>query len=549
MINKGCAEGEAMKTDTPVLIVGAGTTGLCLAVELARANVPFRIIDKKKQLTETDRALVVQPRTLEVLDDQQLLQEALTNGHKLKGISLYDQAKKLTSITTYNLPTLYPYLIALPQYELEKIYFEYLTAQNVTIEFDTELVQVTERIDVVNAVVKSSDGTEQMIKTNWLVACDGFHSTVRDRLHMQFSGQELQQSFFMADITFQSNLPKEEIEANLCKQGTLIFIPLSQTKARIVINVSQNDPFHTNTHPSEVDIRRLFQERCALKVMINEILWQSYYSLEEKMINRYKQNAIFFAGSAAHVHSPLGAQGMNTGIQDAYNLGWKLAAVVDHRMAPSVLETYQLERYPVAQRVLTVASVLTRIIGWSSLSLIKLRNMTIKILSKQTTLNQKFLQLMSQLTINYNNSPLTREAIPTDSGPKAGDRFLDCHLDDKNIDRLLNYVRGSHMTLLFFAGGKDKQAETLTSLMKTIYLRYENQLKYQLVVGSEYEPNAEFVNIISDHHHLVHNKYKIHSPRLYVLRPDKYFGFRGGLNDKERLLGYLESLLGTKVAS
>lgn len=534
-----------MQIDTPVLIVGAGPTGLAMAIELQRHGIPFRIIDQKAHPNETSNALGVQPRTLEIWDDQDLISRAVEEGYQLTGLSLNDKGKQIGHFLTHSLLTLYPFILALPQYKTEMMFIEYLQKQNIDVEFNTRLVQISERTDFVSCLICDKEGHEHCITTQWLIACDGCDSTVRENLHLSFEGQKLKQHFMMADVRFTSSMPKDKAEAYLNSKGALLIIPFSNTEARIIFDVTHDKSYDNLKAPTDEQLRQVVKERCPFKIEITDIIWKSGFHISEKLLKNYKHNLIFFAGDAAHVHSPAGGLGMNTGIQDVYNLAWKLAAVINKHSSITLLDSYQNERVPIARRVLMTSTMMTRAITATNPVVINLRNFLINMACRQKKMVNTFVRTLSQLGVNYIDSSLTKEMAPSAHGPKAGERFLDCYIDKNNSDRLLNYLRGTKPALLFFSGVKrDNCNVTLLKILNDLSVRYGELFTYSLIVVDHFATESKHINIIEDLEQRVHRQYHITTPRLYAIRPDKYIGFRGYPNNKKELEAYLDNLFG-----
>jgi 2-polyprenyl-6-methoxyphenol hydroxylase-like FAD-dependent oxidoreductase len=531
-----------MDVDITVLIVGAGPTGLAMAIELLRHDIPFRIIDKKQEPTATSNALGVQPRTLELWDDQELLEEALSAGYTLNGLCIHTKGKKLAQLKTASLPTLYPFILALPQSDTEKMMIAYLKKNGVEVEFKKELLQVSERTEAVNAFIKNSD-QEERISAQWLIACDGGHSKVRENLHIAFEGTVLPQHFMMADVIFSSPKIKETAEVYWHNNGPVLIIPYAQNRARIIFDVTKDKTFSQQKTPTDAQLHQAVLTRCKDAMTINEVIWRSGFHIQERILSQYRHNLIFFAGDAAHIHSPAGAQGMNTGIQDAYNLGWKLATVIKGNADISLLDSYHLERFPIARHVLMSSSVITRVITLTNPFWMSIRNLLFKVFSHQKHLARKMVLLISELSINYISSPLSKETVPNRHGPKAGERFCDCYLNQNKTDRLLNYVRGTKPVLLFFSGvQKNQRNKDLINLLSKLHAKYQEIFSYALVTVVDFSNEETQVQIIKDLEQYAHRQYRITAPRLYVVRPDKYISFRGDLADSNALEEYLANL-------
>lgn len=532
-----------MANKETVLIIGAGPTGLAMAISLLQYQIPFRIIDKKPHPTTTSNALAIQPRTLEVWDDWGTLTTALDKGFCVNGLSLFDNNKTIGTVTIKGrLASLYSFILSLSQSETEHLLIEHLSKNGIEIEFQKELVLVSETSEHASAIVKDKNGNEETIISDWLVACDGKNSVIREQLRLATTHKELKQHFVMGDVILED---KERFDSALGifqKAGTTLAIPFQKNKARIIFDVTYDDKFTHKKNPSQEEFEQLIKSRCPHFIKVQEILWVSGFRVNETLIKNYRHNCIFFAGDAAHTHSPVGGQGMNTGIQDSYNLGWKLANVIKGKMKPGLLETYHSERYPIAQKVLARSSMMTRLFTTQNLFLRLLRNIILRMVTHSHFISKKILGVLSELAIAYPISNLTCEDQPNNPGPKAGERILDVYLNKTTEDRLLNYLRGPKPSFVFFSGVlKDDRNDKLVELLIQMREKYQNSMHYYIAATRPLAA-TEGITVIIDSEQCLHRKYQVTLPTLYFIRPDKYIGYRGLLSQKENLIAYLKGL-------
>lgn len=535
-----------MDNRLPILIVGAGPTGLSMAAILIQLKIPFRIIDKAIKPTTTSNALAVQPRTLEMWDDLGLLNRVLTQGSHIEGLGFYGKGKPLGSLSTSRLKTMYPFMLGLSQHLTEEMYLQYLQENGVSIEFETALENICQTSDKVSVNLQKNDNITEELQVAWVIACDGGHSTVRDVMRLPCTGKSLTQYFVMGDLELDSTLPKNKVSIFFNTKGNCVAIPFDNSYFRVLFEVSGLPEFAQHQQPSDDQIIKLFQERCPIEAKIKQVLWTSGFTIREKIISRYRVDRVFFAGDAAHLHSPAGGQGMNTGLQDTYNLAWKLAAVIKGEANYNILDSYQLERQPVAKAVIERATLLTKLGATDTKFFNYLRHFMMPLIFK-SPLGEKFMTTNSQLAINYRDSRLSKECIkPT--GPYAGERLLDCWLDDEKTTRLMDFIGGQKPAILMFTGVlRDSRLTKLMTIQQEIAARYGDLFRYFVATVTDEAINQAEVTVIKDHEQRLHRKYQVTTPVIYFIRPDKYFGFRGRISDATTLMNYLQNIFIAKV--
>jgi 2-polyprenyl-6-methoxyphenol hydroxylase-like FAD-dependent oxidoreductase len=318
-----------------ILIVGAGPTGLTLACELKRRGLNFRLIDKLSTPTTQSRALALQARSLDIFEKLGALSRMLDKGLAVTTTHLYENGQEIGKAYFTTLPTPYPFVLILPQSDTEAILAARLHELGGAIERSTELLSLEGSL----ATLLLPSGKQETIEATWIIGCDGAHSTVRHCLKLPFKGTKFPESFFLADVVI-PNLAHREIHAFMTAKGILGIIPLPTSHHFRLIT----------TFPTEqIDI----------PLSIERVIWSSLFSIHRRIVPHFSQGSTFLCGDAAHIHSPAGGQGLNIGIQDAFNLAWKLSAVLKKQSPPSLLSTYNEERHPVAQHTLWATTLAT----------------------------------------------------------------------------------------------------------------------------------------------------------------------------------------------
>ncbi|PLZ01166.1 FAD-binding monooxygenase [Burkholderia sp. WAC0059] len=411
----------------PVLVVGAGPTGLAAAMSLARARVPVRLIDRAPQPGRHTRAIGLQARTLELLEQHRVVEPFLELGHRAHAANLYSNGQRRARLDFDPLLTRYPYLLFLDQTVTEQLLGAQLATLGVEVERGVELLECQQDPDGVSAVLRHADGHTGAQRASYLVAADGAHSTVRHQLGMQFDGQTLEQSFLLADVGAQTPWPEDEFHIFASGDGLAALFPFGKGRYRLVADhrvVLPAVPEGVMPVPSLDACRAIVEQRVHHPVALSDLSWSSYFHVNSRMVGQLRVQRVFLAGDAAHVHSPAGAQGMNTGIQEAFNLGWKIARVLAGGAPDRLLDTYNAERHPIERIVLRQTSFVTQLVEADRGPLKLLRERVMPALVALGPLRDAARQAVSELSIQYRRSPLTLERV-LDGGPRAGERAPD----------------------------------------------------------------------------------------------------------------------------
>jgi 2-polyprenyl-6-methoxyphenol hydroxylase-like FAD-dependent oxidoreductase len=338
--------------DTDVLIAGAGPTGLVLALWLTRLGVRVRLIDKASEPGTTSRALVVHARTLEFYREVGVADAAVERGLKFAAVNLWARGKHAGRIALGDIGvglSPYPYLLIYPQDEHERLLIERLANMGVHVERRTALMGFQDDGDRIAARIKTADGPEQLCTAAYLAGCDGAHSAVRDTLQAGFPGGTYQHLFYVADVEASGAVMNGELHVALDEVDFFAVFPLSgEGRARLVGTV-QDDAVNAHEALGWDDVSTRVLHR--MRIEVQRVNWFSTYRVHHRVTHCFRKGRAFLLGDAAHIHSPVGGQGMNTGIGDAVNLAWKLAAVLRGRAPVDVLETYETERIAFAQRL------------------------------------------------------------------------------------------------------------------------------------------------------------------------------------------------------
>jgi 2-polyprenyl-6-methoxyphenol hydroxylase-like FAD-dependent oxidoreductase len=407
-----------------VLIVGAGPVGLTAAAELVRYGVNVRIIDKSPHPTETSKALVVWSRTLELMDRMGCASAFLSVGLRGHGATMRSGATVLGHTLFDDIASSYNFALMVPQRETERLLTAHLQSFGVSVERQVELVGFTEVASGVEAQLRHADGRQETIETPWLIGCDGAHSTVRHGLNVEFHGSAQGDDWLLADVRLQGDEAPapDEITTYLHPDGPFVVFPIPGGRARLTGVIGKTDPIHPRPDPTLADCQAMVDRRAGAGFRVTDPVWLTTFRINERKVSDYRHGRIFLMGDAAHIHSPAGGQGMNTGMQDAINLAWKLAMVVRGEAGTVLLDSYSPERTAVGDMVLRNAARLTDVATLTHPAAQAARNFALRILLGFHAVRDRMATTMSEIEITYAGSPLS-------SGLHAGARWAPEHYD------------------------------------------------------------------------------------------------------------------------
>ncbi|ACR28039.1 FAD-dependent monooxygenase [Burkholderia glumae] len=543
----------------PVLVVGAGPTGLAAALSLARAQVPVRIIDAAPRPGRFSRAIGIQARTLELFEQHRIVEPFLALGHRARLAHLHSGGRRIAALDFDPLQTRYPYLLLLDQTDTERILTEQLAERGVMIERSVTLTHCRQEGDTTRVSLRHGDGREEPVEPPYLIAADGAHSTVRHQLGAGFVGQAFEQTFLLADFCAAPDWPDDEIHLFATHDGLAAMLPLGAGRYRLVADRPPGSGKrnageaaapgagaapHAVAAPTLETCREIVRTRVDAELAIDELAWSSYFHLSNRMVEQLRLGRVLFAGDAAHVHSPAGAQGMNTGIQEAFNLGWKLARVLKAGAPARLLDSYHVERHPIERDVLRQTNFITQVVEADRGPLKLLREHLVPVLASLGPVRDALRRSVSELAVQYRKSPLTLERV-LDGGPRAGERAPDALLrvhdgplgQAPGVARLFDLHDPAHFTLLTIeapgqAAEGDRDARELAAALDRLM---PGAIRHWRVTDAD-EPGAPPLG----------DAYGHTRPSFYLLRPDGYIAARGRPgSDANALLRHCEAWFAT----
>lgn len=515
---------KTVQSFVDVLIVGAGPTGLTLACDLARRDVDHRIIERSTSYNVASRAKGIQPRSLEVLDDLEAVRYIMDTGvvdlpvryYTADGRSVDKPA--ITVAASVELETPYRDPVWIAQFDVEKALRDRYAVLGGQVELGMEAVGLVQDLDGVTVTVNTPQGEEQ-IRARYVVGADGGKSNIRKFIQLPLVGKTHDlERWYLGDVRLEGEgLDRDRIHIWTSPEGMVGLTPIPksdiwQLQATIQADIEEPE------QPSLEAYQAMFDRRAgAGRVRLTNASWLSIYRVNVRMVECYRNGRVFLAGDAAHVHSPAGGQGMNTGMQDAYNLGWKLDAVL-HGADADLLDTYDEERRPVAQAVLEDST--------------KKMGGVVGTATEDGALSQSLSTISDDLTsgllISYRSSSLTRpsartnatRSFPGDRAPNAtglqGTRFAGSVFD---------LLRGPHWTLLVFANCIDPSLKNFTN----------DELHVHYILPSNVEGAEGLIDTSGNAYRI----YDVASEELVLIRPDGYIALRTSIDDTTSILNYL----------
>ena len=412
-----------MPNHAQVLVVGAGPVGLTLANELARHGVAVRIVDKEPVRTDKSKALVLWSRSLELFDDAGYVDKFLSAGFPAHGAQISTGKETVASVTLDSVDSRFPYALMIPQSETERVLEEQLAARGVLVERSVGLTGFADKGASVEATLKKPDGTAETLTADWLAGCDGCHSTVRHGLDLPFAGSTLDSDWYLADGHVAALEPKDRMHIFWHRDGILAFFPIVGDRWRAIGDLGPAAADGHHADPTLAEVNAMMAHRGSPSLVMTDPVWLSAFRINERKVKDYRKGRVFLAGDAAHIHSPAGGQGMNTGMQDAFNLAWKLALVIEGNANAALLDSYSPERSAVGDRVLRNAGRLTEVAMLRNPVLQGVRNTVARFAAGFPFVQHKIANQLTEMDIGYPESPLTVHDGDAGAGPKAGERW------------------------------------------------------------------------------------------------------------------------------
>ena len=497
--------------DAQVLVVGAGPTGMTAAIELKRLGMNVRVIDRSDHMARYSQALVVQARTLEQLQRYGMAEETIAHGREINEAKFYSDGKLIVDFKLDQMDGRYPFALFIPQSETEKLLNRCMESLGVKTERGVELGEIKQDPHL-QVTLRHPGGRTEEIAPRWVVGADGAHSTVREKLGVPFEGGGVGLSFFLGDCEVEGpDVPDNELSIHVHHGDVLFLARLSDRIVRVIVATHEQQA-HEKREVTIDDLQRAV-DRMGVHAKIKSAEWLTPFHVNDRQAKHYRIGNVFLAGDACHIHSPVGGQGMNTGMQDAANLGWKIAAVA-RGASDTLLDSYEEERGEVGRALLRFTERGLKLATTTNPVLEKVRNVFAPLLAMLDPVQHRAVGFISETAIDYRSSPIVRD-YGGDGQLRAGDRIPDLP------------VRGSRQTSLLDGWTVPRHRAFALNLDQDDVQSMRADLPDVDVVAVatadlEYEGRRLFGD----------------DGKMFVLRPDGYVGFRSPMGFRVELLEY-----------
>ena len=539
------------ETNTDILIIGAGPSGLALANQLERYGVRYRIIDQNKERSRYSKALVMHPRTLEMMDLLGLSESFLQAGTPYKEINFHynEDLLAVLDFTNISVSADFPFVNVIPQSRTEEILESGLG--HARVEREISLTGLEQKEGIVHASVQKANG-EETITARYAVGCDGAHSTTRDLLQIPFTGESEEVNVMLADVKLAA--PKEDISLTSSDRGLVFLAPFQGEYTRVIVidykKQGENFPEEVTLADMEDSLAEIYPETLSL----HDPYWISSFSASHRQASSYREGNVFLAGDAAHIHNPIGGQGMNVGIQDAMNLGWKLAYTVQHHLNETLLDSYHAERAPVAEEVIKKTSYLMKGMTIKSHYGIKARNKGMKWLLPNKKVQTKITENMAQLDVNYSFTKFAKNfrkftnVKKVQSGNRVPDvSFLTTAKEEKTLYSML---RDQPCLYLIIAGkgNAPQYQEAVRNAVEAFNSRVGDMLKPLFITFDEVDDPREVTDMNSelymDLNEESNERLHVTPGDMMVIRPDAYVLLHTSITETDQLTKALVNYFG-----
>jgi 2-polyprenyl-6-methoxyphenol hydroxylase-like FAD-dependent oxidoreductase len=514
-----------------VVVVGAGPVGLVAGCELARRGVSVRVIDKLAQPTDQSRAIAVHARSLDMFDRMGIVDELLSTGIKATAMQLYAGHNKLFHIPFGGVDSAFPFTLTTAQTETERVLGEHLQSLGVTVERGVELVALSQDGNGVHLTLRHHDGTTEEAAASWVIGADGARSAVRKLVGTKLAGSFVGERFLLGDVDAEHSLDLDSMHTFFAPDGPVVVLPMRDGRMRFLAEVHDPPGTPLNLHPSQQELQAILDRRIG-GIRLVHSHWLTCFEIHHARVPAYRWGRVFLSGDAAHIHSPAGGQGMNTGMQDVFNLAWKLAAVIKGDAGDTLLNSYAAERVPVADSVISFTNLLTKA-GTLSGAPRRIRNVAIRILSHVPAVRRTMADRAEEVDINYRKSPIALGSRLKRAKVVAGDHLP--HVVDETVQKQLSAVCGAQNTGHTVVTVADRHVAPAAG---------DGQLQV-LVTVCETEPATPvpgYDTVIADPNGVVAQRLGLTNGGRVVIRPDGYIGAIAALDDTTTIADYFATV-------
>lgn len=550
----GRASESCLVEELPVLIVGAGPVGLALAVVLEHHGVAFRVIDRADTPAHLSRAGGIQARTVEIFDELRLADQFLDRGIRMTASEVRSHGEVVARLGYESLAaeSRYPFVLGLPQSTTEEILTDRLASRDIDVERGVELGECAQDGDGVTATLRHPDGSCETVRTRWLAGCDGPNSTVRDALRIPFPGGDYRTSYALGDLELSWDRSPDTAMLLLEDHGSMQLYPIAPNRWRIAVDCGPMRTDGRPAPPTRADLQDFCDAYLPEPARVGEVHWATYYCIHHHHASRFRAGRAFLLGDAAHVHSPITFQGMNAGIQDAWNLGWKLALAERGAATDLLLDSYDAERRHVDVRITHDSGQVERLFTVDNALVRRARDVVFPFVASLPGYERHMARRTAQLSYGYRSSP----AVGAHRTMKAP------HLDRHASERIVPGDLAPDAPFTTDAGVRIRDGRSSISLIFTgtsatpaeadgpVDLPLPSALPIRSVLvtrGPGVRATRSGTSIVVDSGGGIHQAWGITAPTHVLVRPDGYVAWRSEPPDAEALTRFLARLHGPTI--
>jgi 2-polyprenyl-6-methoxyphenol hydroxylase-like FAD-dependent oxidoreductase len=510
-----------------VIVVGAGPVGLVAGCELARHGVTVRVIDKLTQPTDQSRAIALHARSLDMFDRMGIVDELLDTGIKAIAMQLYAGGRKLFRVPLGEVDSAFPFTLNTAQTETERVLGERLQSLGVTVERGVELVALSEDDDGVHLTLQKGGSTER-VSASWVIGADGARSTARKLVGTKLAGSFVGERFLLGDVDAEHSLDLDSMHTFFAPDGPVIVLPMCDGRMRFLAEVHDAPDTPLNMHPTTDELQEIVDRRIGgIRVLRSH--WLTSFEIHHARVPAYRWGRVFLAGDAAHIHSPAGGQGMNTGMQDVFNLAWKLATVINGDAGATLLDSYEAERAPVADSVIAFTNRLTKAGTLSGVPR-RIRDVVLRMLSRIPAARRVMAETAEEVNVAYKDSPIAVGRRPKHAKVVAGQHVP--HATDEAVQKQLRAAWGpqtfDHVVMTVAAGQVAPAAG--------------GPGQVQVLVSAGDAPVAGYNAVVADPKGVVAQRFGLKNGGRVVIRPDGYIGAIAALDDTTTIADYFAKI-------
>ena len=536
-------------------MVGAGPVGLMLAAELRRQGASCRIVDRAAAPTDKSKAVVLHARTIEHLDQLALEQEFIDRGVVVHGVSFFQGGRRLAQLHLDRIDSRYPFVVDIPQSTTEQLLGDHLRALGGAVEREVELVGFERDADGVTGTLRHADGQLEQVRARYLCGCDGSHSRVRELAGIAFAGSGYEEEWILADVKIAAPpFARDEVTIYAEPHHFLAVFPLPGERWRLIAVRKVAVPGEPAEPATLEEFEALLLHHAGAPVRLSDPAWISPFRIGHRHAAHLRDGHVFLCGDAAHIHSQVSGQGMNTGLQDAINLGWKLGLVCRGKARAELMDTYEVERLPVIKSVLFGTDVATRGVTIRHTVGQHVVDQLGRLLLGFEPVRDYLARNISEMKINYRGRGCVGSfdaehagrgvsTLPGDHAPPAP--HLQTVPEGRPV-RLYDLIRHPGHTVVVLQGERTPSppAVEVADLTRALDARFGDDVRALAVRGrDDWSARDVAASLVHDDNGEMHRAYDAERPSVYLIRPDGYLAFRADWADRHLLLEFLETYL------